>query len=146
MSSHLGLWLGGMESMPSFLGYNSTYMPTLVSAKPVKNVTLWSTIQDETITVIGHGNGIRYRWLWHVSLRPDAGVSDDRLICHHPISRPLTRSHGSKIQVSLCHVLRKDPMISYVENLTNFSNESWMPVRDRYLEPELLRDPDELRM
>ncbi len=26
--------------------------------------------------------------LWHVSLRPDAGVSDDKLVCHHPISQP----------------------------------------------------------
>jgi hypothetical protein len=26
---------------------------------------------------------------WRVSLRPDAGVSDDGLVCHHPILRPL---------------------------------------------------------
>jgi len=44
----------------------------------------------------------------------------------------------------LRHVLRKDPTISYVEYLTNLSNgnESWTHARDRYLEPELLRDPD----
>jgi hypothetical protein len=75
--------------------------------------------------------------LWRVSLRQDAGVSDERLVCHHPISRPLTTSNGSKIQVRLCHVLRKDPTISYEEYLTNLSNE---------LEADLLRDPGELRM
>jgi len=79
---------------------------------------------------------------WHVSLRHDAEVSDDRLVCHHPISRPLTTSDGSKIQVRLRHVLRKDPAISYVENLTNLSNESWAHARGRYLEADLLRDPD----
>ena len=84
--------------------------------------------------------------LWRVSLRQDAGVSNDRLVCHHPISQPFTTSDGSKIQVRLRHVLRKDPTISYVEYLTNLSNESWTHVGDRYLEPELLRDPDELRM
>ena len=61
--------------------------------------------------------------LWRVSLRQDAGVSDDRLVCHHPISQPLTMSDGLKIQVRLRHVLWKDPTISYVENLTNPSNE-----------------------
>ena len=98
------------------------------------------------LPVIGHGNGIRYRWLWHISLRPDAGVSDDRLVCHHPISQPLTTSDGLKIQVRLHHVLRKDPTISYVEYLTNLSNESWTRARGRYLEVDLLRDPSELRM
>ena len=28
---------------------------------------------------------------WRVSLRPDAGVSDDRLIYHHPINQPHKR-------------------------------------------------------
>jgi len=84
--------------------------------------------------------------LWRVSLRQDAGVSDDRLVCHHPISQPLTTSDGSKIQVRLRHILRKDPTISYVEYLTNISNESWTRVRGRYLEADLLRDPGELRM
>ena len=83
--------------------------------------------------------------LWRVSLRQDAGVSDDRLVCHHPIS-PLTTSDGLKIQVRLRHVLRKDPSISYVEYLTNLSNESWMHVRGRYLEADLLQNPGELRM
>ena len=78
--------------------------------------------------------------------RPDAGVSDDRLVCHHPISQPLTTSDGLKIQVRLRHVLRKDPTISYVANLTNLSNESWARACDRYLEADLLRDPSELRM
>ncbi len=54
--------------------------------------------------------------------RKDAGVSNDRLVCHHPISQPLTTSDGSKIQVHLRHVLRKDPTIFYVEYLTNLSN------------------------
>jgi len=55
-------------------------------------------------------------------------------------------SDGLKIQVRLRHVLRKDPMISYVEYLTNLSNESWTRARGRYLEADLLRDPSELRM
>jgi len=84
--------------------------------------------------------------LWHVSLRQDTGVSDDRLVYHHPISQPLTTSDGLKIQVRLCHVLLKDPTISYVEDLTNLSNESWTRERGRYLEADLLRDPGELRM
>jgi hypothetical protein len=84
--------------------------------------------------------------LWRVSLRQDAGVSDDRLVCHQPISQPLTMSDGLKIQVRLRHVLRKDPTISYVENLTNLSNESWARTRGRYLEVDLLRDPSGLRM
>ena len=82
-------------------------------------------------------------------LRPDVGVSDDRLVCHHPISWPLTTSDGLKIQVRLRHVLWKDPTIPYVDylaNLSNFSNESWMRARGRYLEADLLRDPGELRM
>ena len=106
--------------------------------------TLIASVVGES--VIGHGNILRYIWLWRVSLRPDAGVSDDRLVCHHPISRPLTTSDGLKIQVRLRHVLRKDPTISYVEYLTNLSNESWTRARGRYLEADLLRDPDELRM
>ncbi len=84
--------------------------------------------------------------LWCILLRQDAGVSDDRLVCHHPISQPLTTSDGSKIQVRVRHVLRKDPTISYVEYLTNLSNESWTRVLSRYLEAELLRDPGELHM
>jgi len=63
----------------------------------------------------------------------------------------ITRSLGHSQRVmaqrskyDLRHVLRKDPTISYVEYLTNLSNESWTHVGDRYLEPELLRDPDEL--
>ncbi len=84
--------------------------------------------------------------LWHVSLWQDAGVSDDRLVCHQPISQPLTTSDGSKIQVRLPHVLRKDPTISYVEYLTNLSNESLTRARGRYLEVDLLQDPSELRM
>lgn len=84
--------------------------------------------------------------LARLAKRPDAGVSDDGLVCHHPISQPLTTSDGSKIQVRLRHVLRKDPTISYVEYLTNLSNESWTRARGRYLEADLLRDPSELRM
>ena len=77
----------------------------------------------------------------------DVGVSDDGLVCHHLISRPLTTSDGLKIQVRLRHVLRKDPTISYVENLTNLSNESWARACGRYLfEADLLRDPSEPRM
>jgi hypothetical protein len=82
--------------------------------------------------------------LWRVSLRQDAGVSDDRLVCHHPISQPLTMSDGLKIQECLRHILRKDPTISCVEYLMNLSNESWTHARGRYLEVDLLRDPSEL--
>jgi len=84
--------------------------------------------------------------LWRISLRQDAGVSDDRLVCHHLISQPFTTSDGLKIQVRLRHVLRKDPTISYVEYLTNLRDESWARARGRYLEADLLRDPSELRM
>jgi len=80
--------------------------------------------------------------LWRVLLRQDAGVSNDRLVCHHPISQPFTTSDGLKIQVRLRHVLRNDPTISYVEYLTNLRDESWMHGRGRYLEEDLLRDPD----
>ena len=79
--------------------------------------TLIASVVGES--VIGHGNILRYIRLWRVSLRPDAGVSDDRLVCHHPISQPLTTSDGLKIQVRLRHVLPEDPTISYVEYLMN---------------------------
>ena len=106
--------------------------------------TLISSVVGES--VIGHGNILCYIRLWRVSLRPDAGVSDDRRVCHHPISQPLTTSDGSRIQVCLRHILRKDPTISYVEYCMNLSNESWTHARGRYLEGDLLRDPGELRM
>jgi len=64
------------------------------------------------------------------------------------ITRSLGHSQRVMAQRSkyvLRHVLRKDPTISYVEYLTNLGNESWTHLLDRYLEPELLRDPDELR-
>jgi len=44
----------------------------------------------------------------------------------------------TKIQVRLRYVLRKDPTISYVEYLTNLSNESWTRAHGRYLEADLL--------
>jgi hypothetical protein len=50
--------------------------------------TLIASVVEES--VIGHGiGGIIIPAKWRVSLRPDAGVSDDGLVCHHPISRPL---------------------------------------------------------
>ncbi len=55
-------------------------------------------------------------------------------------------SDGLKIQVRSRHVLRKDPTISYVEYLTNLSDESWTRARGRYLEADLLRDSSELCM
>jgi len=65
----------------------------------------------------------------------------------------ITRSHSHSQRVMaqrskyvLRQVLRKDPMISYVEYLTNLSNESWTCARGRYHEVDLLRDPGELRM
>ena len=57
-------------------------------------------------------------------------------------SHGLTMSDGSKIQLRLRHVLRKDPTISYVEYLTNLRDESWTHARGRHLEEDLLRDPD----
>jgi len=60
--------------------------------------TLIASVVGES--VIGHGNGIRFRWLWRISLRPDAGVSDDRPVCHHLISQPFTtRSHSHSQRV-----------------------------------------------
>ncbi len=38
--------------------------------------------------VIDHGIGGKDIRLWRVLLRPDAGVSNDELVCHHPISQP----------------------------------------------------------
>jgi hypothetical protein len=107
--------------------------------------TLIASVVGES--VIGHGIGGKYIPIMaRLAKRQDAGVSDDRLVCHHPISQPLTMSDGLKIQVRLRHVLRKDPTISYVETFTNLSNESWTRTRGRYLEADLLRDPSELRM
>ena len=41
-------------------------------------------------SVIGHSiGGIVSQLKWRISLRPDAGVSDDGLVCHHPIFGPL---------------------------------------------------------
>jgi len=57
----------------------------------------------------------------------------------------ITQSHRVMAQRSKydsSHVLRKDPTISYVEYLTNLSNESWMHAHGRYLEADLLQDPD----
>jgi len=65
------------------------------------------------------------------------------------ITRSLGHSQRVMAQRSkyvLRHVLRKDPTISYVEYHTNLINESWTHVHDKYLEPELQRDPDELRI
>jgi hypothetical protein len=50
--------------------------------------TLIASVVGES--VIGHGiGGIVIPAKWRVSLRPDAGVSDDGLVCHHPILRPV---------------------------------------------------------
>jgi hypothetical protein len=50
--------------------------------------TLIASVVGES--VIGHGiGGIVSQLKWRVSLRPDAGVSDDGLVCHHLILRPL---------------------------------------------------------
>jgi len=65
----------------------------------------------------------------------------------------ITQSYGHSQRVMaqrskyvLHHVLRKDPTMSYVEYLTNLSNESWTRACGRYLEVDLLQDPDELCM
>ena len=65
------------------------------------------------------------------------------------ITRSLGHSQRVMAQGSkyvLRHVLRKDPTISYVEYLTNLSNESWTHAHGRYLEVDLQRDPCELHM
>ena len=50
--------------------------------------TLIASVVGES--VIGHGiGGIVSQLKWRASLRLDAGVSDDELVCHHPILRPL---------------------------------------------------------
>jgi hypothetical protein len=49
--------------------------------------TLIASVVGES--VIGHGTaGKHIPTKWRVLLRPDAGVSDDRLVCHHPTSQP----------------------------------------------------------
>ncbi len=42
--------------------------------------------KERTIVVLA---GSLSQLKWRVSLRPDAEVSDDGLVCHHPILRPL---------------------------------------------------------
>ena len=54
----------------------------------IEGTMVWHTPANKT-PVIGHGNILRYIRLWHVSLRPDAGVSNDKLVCHHPISQKI---------------------------------------------------------
>ena len=50
--------------------------------------TLIASVVGES--VIGHGiGGIVFQLKWRVSLRPVAGVSDDGLVCHRLILRPL---------------------------------------------------------
>ena len=45
---------------------------------------------DEGATVIGHGIfGKDIPIMARLAKASDAGVSDDRLVCHHPILRPL---------------------------------------------------------
>jgi hypothetical protein len=46
-------------------------------------------IQNSPHPVIGHGiSGKHIPIKCHVLLRPDAGVSNDGLVCHHPTSLP----------------------------------------------------------
>jgi hypothetical protein len=48
---------------------------------------------SQLVPVIGHDIGGKHiPTKWRVSLRPDAGVSDDGLVCHHPTSQPHTHS------------------------------------------------------
>ena len=55
--------------------------------------------------------------------RPDAGVSDDRLVCHHSDLTATQNSDGPKIQVRRCHVLRRYPTIFLRKISDAFSNE-----------------------
>ena len=106
--------------------------------------TLIASVVGES--VIGHGIGGKYIPIMARLAEARRWSKRWQTVCHHLISRPLTTSDGVKIQVRLRHVLRKDPTISYVEDLTNLSNESWTRARGRYLEVDLLQDPGELRM
>jgi hypothetical protein len=61
-----------------------------VSDIDVKAILNGSIASTTALCVIGHGiGGIVIPAKWRVSLRPDAGVSNDGLVCHHPISRPV---------------------------------------------------------
>jgi len=51
--------------------------------------------------------------LWRVLLRPDAGVSDDELVCHHPISQPIKLVMARKIHLRRRYVLNGIPYIEY---------------------------------
>jgi len=55
--------------------------------------TLIASVMGESVicnlgTVIAMVLAGKISPLWHVSLRPDAGVSDDELVCHHLILLP----------------------------------------------------------
>jgi len=52
----------------------------------------------------------------------DAGVSNDRLVYHHPISQPLTTSDGSRSKYITSHTTERSYDILGRE-LTNLSNE-----------------------
>ena len=55
--------------------------------------------------------------------RPDAGVSDDRLVCHRSELTATQTSDGPKIQVRRCHVLRRYPTIFLRKISDAFNNE-----------------------
>ena len=55
--------------------------------------------------------------------RPDAGVSDDRLVYHHSDLTATQTSDGPKIQVRRRHVLRRYPTIFLRKISDAFSNE-----------------------
>jgi hypothetical protein len=66
--------------------------------------TLIASVLRES--VIGHGIGGKHipTKMARLAKRPDAGVSDDGLVCHHPDLTATQTSDGSKIQVRRCHV------------------------------------------
>ncbi len=79
--------------------------------------TLIASVVGES--VIGHGNKIRYSYELILRLRPDAGVSDDRLVCHHPISQPIKLMMAWKIHLRRRYVLNGIPYIGYPRPQTN---------------------------
>ncbi len=101
--------------------------------------TLIASVMGES--VIGHGIGGKDIPIM-ARLAEARRWSKRRQTCLSSPDLTAILNDGLKIQVRLGHVLRKDPMISYIEYLMNLSDESWTHVRGRYLEEDLLRDPD----
>jgi hypothetical protein len=58
--------------------------------------------------------------LWRISPRQDAGVSEDRLVCHHPISQPFTTVGVYTVMVCRWtdHILARNPLLEVEADLS----------------------------